>query len=395
MKPRAFAVFFLLLVNLFCTHAQDFRALADGVEYAQLTRQVRVLDSLQSTSPSTATMPCVVNLLRIDGAKATLQLVHAKDAAIGVETTSSLANRYNALAAVNAGFFRMTGIHAGDAAGVLQIDGKLLSEPFKERVACGIINRNGRTDAVFGHLRWQGEVQIGALRFGNNLGYALSGINRARDTNEMVLFTPEFHRTTLTSKNGLEIIVEQNVVTGLRDSVGSSLIPPDGIVVSCSGTGPSSARAWAKANVRVGMSVKVISQLEPLKSEHSRDFQAAEDIVGGVSQLLANGVIDLTWQREGAAEEFALARHPRTAIARTRDGRILLATVDGRQLGVSAGMTLLELAEMLKELGAVDAINLDGGGSTTMVVRGSIVNKTSDATGERTISDALLVFPRK
>jgi hypothetical protein len=396
MRQSHIAAFIVVnILSAVCLRAQDFRILADGVEYAQLTRQVRVLDSTQNTTQSTATMPCVVNLLRIDGVKAALQLVHAKDAAIGVETTSSLANRYNALAAVNAGFFSMKGILAGDAAGVLQIDGKLLSEPFKERAACGLITRNGSIDAVFGHLRWRGEVQIGTLRFGSNPAYALSGINRTRDTSEMVLFTPEFHRTTLTTTNGIEIIIEQGVVTGLRDSAGSSVIPPDGIVVSCSGTSPGSARAWAKANVRVGMSAKIISQLEPLKSEHSGGFQAAKDIIGGVSQLLTNGAIDLTWQREGAAEDFALGRHPRTAIARLRDGRILLATVDGRQLGVSAGMTLQELAEMLRDFGAVDAMNLDGGGSTTMVVRGSIFNKTSDPTGERAVSDALLVFLRK
>ncbi len=72
----------------------------------------------------------------------------------------------------------------------------------------------------------------------------------------------------------------------------------------------------------------------------------------------------------------------------------MLVTIDGRQPGESIGMPLTTLAELLIELGAVEAMNLDGGGSTTMVVQDKIVNRPSDATGERPVSDAILVFPK-
>jgi exopolysaccharide biosynthesis protein len=72
----------------------------------------------------------------------------------------------------------------------------------------------------------------------------------------------------------------------------------------------------------------------------------------------------------------------------------LLLVVDGRQPSVSVGMSLAELARLLIELGAHDGINLDGGGSTTMVVKGTVVNRPSDPTGERPVSDAILVLPR-
>jgi exopolysaccharide biosynthesis protein len=74
---------------------------------------------------------------------------------------------------------------------------------------------------------------------------------------------------------------------------------------------------------------------------------------------------------------------------------MLIATVDGRQPGVSVGMSLAELASLLLEFGASDAINLDGGGSTTMVVNGKLVNSPSDQTGERPVSDAILILPRR
>ena len=74
---------------------------------------------------------------------------------------------------------------------------------------------------------------------------------------------------------------------------------------------------------------------------------------------------------------------------------MLVATVDGRQPGVSAGMSLPELADLLLEFGGSEAINLDGGGSTTMVVNGKLVNNPSDQTGERPVSDAILMLPRR
>ena len=93
------------------------------------------------------------------------------------------------------------------------------------------------------------------------------------------------------------------------------------------------------------------------------------------------------------AGNFATDRHPRTAIAKTADGKLLMVTVDGRQPKISVGISLYSFAELLLELNAIDAINL-GGGSTTMVVKQKIVNRPSDQTGERPVSDAILVFSR-
>ncbi len=389
MTKQYIIILSVVLASVLCLNAQEYRTITDGVEYVQFTRQVRLND--------TAQLPTIVYALRIDGMKAALRLVHAKDAAIGLETTSSLAKRYNALAAVNSGFFGMKGNLAGDAAGVLKIDGKLLSEPFKERAACAFSDRSGRMIAAFGNVKWRGEVLLGNAFYFSELVlkilrpfHALSGINRQRDSTDLLLFTPEFHRTTLTNTEGLEIIVENGLVTSLRDSAGSTIIPANGFVLSCSGE----ARRWAKENVRAGMPLTIVSELEALNPQQTRRFRNAQHIVGGVSLLLTEGAITLTWQREGAAEDFALSRHPRTAIGRMTDGRLLLVAVDGRQIGVSHGMTLQELAELMKTLGATDAMNLDGGGSTTMVLQGAIVNKPSDATGERPVSDAILVFPR-
>ena len=111
--------------------------------------------------------------------------------------------------------------------------------------------------------------------------------------------------------------------------------------------------------------------------------------------MINNGRVAIAAEDEGIAARFVSDRHPRTAIAKTKDGQLLVVTVDGRQPGVSVGMSLTELADLLLEFEASEAINLDGGGSTTMVVNGKLVNSPSDQTGERPVSDAILIFPRK
>ncbi len=124
-------------------------------------------------------------------------------------------------------------------------------------------------------------------------------------------------------------------------------------------------------------------------------FSKAEDITNGVPRLIKNGKIEITWEQEKSSKAFVETRHPRTAVAKLKDGKFLMVTVDGRQPDFSVGMNLRELAELLLELGATDAMNLDGGGSTTMFLGGKIVNRPSDKEGERKVGDAILVTPRK
>ena len=94
---------------------------------------------------------------------------------------------------------------------------------------------------------------------------------------------------------------------------------------------------------------------------------------------------------EGTISRNAEMRHPRTSVGFSRDSSTLyILTVDGRSQA-SVGMTLVELASVMRELGAWQAMNFDGGGSTTMVVDGKVVNHPSDKEGERAVGNALLV----
>jgi hypothetical protein len=373
-KLSVFICVHLLTIFLFFSvSAQEFKTIRDGIEYAEMTR-------------GTQEEPIHVNLLRLDLTKVRLDVAHAMDAAIGLEKTSSIAARYGAFAAINAGFFRLdTSIFRGDATGVLQIDGKLFSESYERRTALLISNKAARTEVAFEKIT--SEIP---LEFNKGYIYPL-GINRQRADDDFVIYTPEFHRTTLTNENGTEIVVRRNKVVQVSEGKGSSPIPADGFVLSLSG----SYRKNIKKLPRIGAKIRYSGAAFGSSSGQNLGAVLNEDIVGGVPQLIKNGEIEITWEQEKSSKSFVETRHPRTAVAKLKDGKFLMVAVDGRQAGYSVGMNLNELAAFLLELGATDALNLDGGGSTTMFLDGKIVNRPSDKEGERSVSDAILVFPRK
>lgn len=121
------------------------------------------------------------------------------------------------------------------------------------------------------------------------------------------------------------------------------------------------------------------------------DGGGAAEVLGGYPELLDAGarVGDLLVE---ANPSFAASRHPRTAVAvSVEEPRLYLVVVDGRQGDYSTGMTLPELAELLEALGAEEALNLDGGGSSVLVVHGRAVSRPSDDAGERPVVNALLL----
>src|SRR5467141_5467738 len=155
--------------------------IAPGIEHLQITRGFK--------SEKEATGPWFINMLRIDLSQARLRLVHALDEAVGLETVSSMASRYGALAAVNSGYFRTTGTYRGDSVGTEVLNGKLLSESNNARAAIGFIERNGSQEVIFGHVKFEGQIVAGRRR------HEINGLNRPRADNELIVFTPEFHRT--------------------------------------------------------------------------------------------------------------------------------------------------------------------------------------------------------
>ena len=152
------------------------------------------------------------------------------------------------------------------------------------------------------------------------------------------------------------------------------------------------ARADGVAKIAEGDTVRVVLRAK----SPSKTYPSLSLLIGGWPRILKGGqnIAGLAANDEGTISRNAEVRHPRSAIGFSRDSStLILATVDGRQ-AASVGMTTVELAELMREFGAWDALNFDGGGSTTMVIKGRVVNKPADPTGERDVANALLVVRR-
>jgi hypothetical protein len=177
-------------------------------------------------------------------------------------------------------------------------------------------------------------------------------------------------------------------------SGGGSTVPANGAVLTATGVVRTSLRSAG-----VGAAVALDPAMRTAPPATSADAPA--HIVGAGPRLLAGGRVRVRSSAEGFSRlsapwfhgSFVAARHPRTLAGVRSDGSLLLVTVDGRRPGWSAGVTLREAARLMRSLGAREALNLDGGGSTAMAVRGRTVNRPSDPAGERPVSSALVVLP--
>jgi hypothetical protein len=173
---------------------------------------------------------------------------------------------------------------------------------------------------------------------------------------------------------------------GAVSAASGSSIPTEGAVLAAYGSG---LRAEEIQKMGEGDTVKILLATLPRIPRGVTPLM----IVGGWPRILRDGdnVADESATLEGTLSRNAEVRHPRTAVGFSRDSStLLLLTVDGRSEN-SGGMTLIELANVMRELGAWQAMNFDGGGSTTMVIDGRVVNHPSDKEGVRTVGNALLL----
>lgn len=123
-------------------------------------------------------------------------------------------------------------------------------------------------------------------------------------------------------------------------------------------------------------------------------WQQADDVIGGAGLLVEAGLPVTDFAVERMRDDFPVVRHPRSLIGVDGDDAVWLVAVDGRRPDHSVGMSFAELQRLCAYLGLRDALNLDGGGSTTLVVQGEVVNRPTDRTGPRAVSDAIVVMSR-
>lgn len=133
------------------------------------------------------------------------------------------------------------------------------------------------------------------------------------------------------------------------------------------------------------------------QSTLAEDWKDLEHIVGGTPLLVADGNLIEDYSSEQTLESFLIKNHPRTAVGIKGTGEWVFVVVDGRFFGFLGGMPIKELAEFMLEMGCTNALNLDGGGSSTMVLEGQVVNEPCGKIEENgkhveAVSDVFLIF---
>lgn len=401
------AVFFgcLLLLTLSPLHAQTaVKVLGEGVVLKQYVQPF-------------ADKPQIVNVLEVDLRKPDVRVeaalasgtVYRQDLTQGRETVSATVQRLGAVAGVNADFFPFT----GDPLGIHIQGGELVSEP-SQRVAFGM---TARREVIFGEVIVRGQVTPEG-----DEPLPLNGINRPIQANECLLITPRWGdlyplpngavALSLREMEGVPALdMTRRAKAGdLVDASATCSVPPDGALLVATGAQADRLKQWQSGTALtlrfwVDPSSQQIVLVPAPTREHAHlasrggfhrrseaEFWAqAAMAVGGGPWLLRNGEVLVDASREGFQSGFADKRHPRTAVGVTADGKLLLVTVDGRQ-AMSAGMTLHELARLMLDLGATDAINLDGGGSTTLAVRGGSVMNSPSGGKQRPVANSIVVY---
>ena len=363
---------------------------------------VEVAPGVQWTTIVSEAGPERINVLELDPAVVGGVLSNGRIA--GRERVSTMARRSGAVAGVNGGYFGPR----GDPVGVLAIDGQLLSEPVDGRSAL-LVGAGGATVAP---LRFRGSVTI------NGVTRLIDGLDRTRglvpacggrggdlptvrpnaaltctDASELGLLSPSYGARP-PREGGVEAVLRDGMVARVRGP-GTGPVPRDGLLLTGTGDAARFLRNAALPRSRAEVELRLTA------SGHALDLSQQTLMVGGGPRLLRGGRVSVTAKAEGFAPPqapaffgtFVAARQPRTLAGVRTDGTVLLVTVDGRRPGWSAGMTLREAARLMRSLGAHDALNLDGGGSSTMTVRGEVVNRPSDRAGERAVSDGVYALP--
>jgi len=319
-------------------------------------------------------------------------------------TTSTLARmhtyeQHRVVGAINGSFFHMD---SGKPAYLLVKDDRIInlgavsydSNDYMHTPAAFGITKDGKAIAD--------KFQLTMTLSHHGKSYQIDSFNRSRDSNESILYTSSYrYPKTRTNPYGLEVVVTnvtrridgeaklgetiKGKVTSIRPygQSTSATIPKNGFVISAHGETVDMIRDLA-----IGDEVELTINID-------NRWRGSKFIMASGPLLVQRGKVQMTIDENSPR---AYERYPRSAVAVDATGtRVFFVTVDGRQSGYSNGMTLKEFAEYIVRLGGYQAINLDGGGSTTLVARkhgdtfSTVVNSPSDGR-ERAVSSVLEVI---
>jgi hypothetical protein len=315
----------------------------------------------------------------------------------GSETVTDIAKRTNAIVALNGGFFDfcISNPFLYYVAQIinlelcrnwyplypvfcLKIKNKWLSLSHKD---AGIIGWKEDMSTVCADITktvWS--LDIAEKKF------PIKALNKPH-VSDAALYTYSFGKfTPKRRKKHIEIIIDNGCVKNILYGRGKTIIPEHGFVYAL------------EANSQIIKTIK-IGQTVIIKQEYSNmmcDWNNMDYLLASTPLLIKDGkIIDAVLH--GRADFFTHF-HPRSAVGVREDGKWILVVVEGRNKE-SRGVTLLELAQCMYAFGCKNALNLDGGGSSAMVIKQKLINNPSGSSfgivrEERAVANALLVMPR-
>ena len=280
-------------------------------------------------------------------------------------TVSRIAEDNHAYAAVNGGFFAAQ----GPPLGLLVIDGEWIKAPLYNRAVLGI-TRDGKFHIA--NVGFDGAVEFEGLGM-----LPLDRLNEGHvNGDSVVAYTPRWGPVVVGAPDKTRLAVNaEGLVVAIYPPLVDAPMPPGGFFVSGNGQ-----RATTLAGIAQGTKVR-------LRLETSPRWPGLWQAIGGGPLLVADGRVVVNGKAERFRDDVVVGCRPRSAVGLTARGEVVLVAVE------TPGMTLRELATALVKMGVALAMNLDGGGSTALVVNGRLLNAPGDGC-ERAVSNALLVVKR-
>lgn len=371
------------------------KALAPGVTLTTIRRGEG--KARKGRIASTRNGPWLVNVLTIDPAQADGRLATTYGRSLtSLERTTDLTKRAKALAGVNGSFFALKADkrYAGLPVGLTIRDGRVLSKPSGTSQEVTLALDSQQNALRIGRFAWSGQVRsrsgTGSLTLNrvNSPPSVERGCARKKalakprcaGSGQLAEFTPDFAGRTPVGP-GAEAVLD-------RGGCLVRMVPHRGVRLRGAQTSLQATGAMA-ARLRKLMQQGCVETEQSVRNRYGWELplRAGVSAVTGRFRLMRDGRIVLSDRKVSI-----FGRNPRTIAGVDPDGRVMLVTIDGRQAR-SVGATLWEAARVARSLGMWDAINLDGGGSTTMAVRGRVVNRPAGS--ERSVADALVWLAAK
>ncbi|MDR2529089.1 MAG: phosphodiester glycosidase family protein [Synergistaceae bacterium] len=329
-------------------------------------KPVRLLPSVRNVNLEN--QPFYWALLTIDPSRYALSPITPPEGITTLAPLSTMARASGARAAINAGFFSVSGRNVGFPIGTLRIGRMLVNKPYQGRTCLGW---NTEQRAAFGEVAWSGKARL------ESGWLAIDTLNHFVKGNSVTLYNVFYGRFTPVHAQAAEVVVENGRCVAVTLG-GGTPIGPGRYVLSGYGANAALLAGGLKPGDKVS--------IESVFNEGDALWSGMDNIIQAGPYLIRNGEVRI--EPEGFPNSLLNLRHPRSVMGLTGKGQWVFFVGDGRDGTHSAGFTLGEVANILRMKGLTYALNLDGGGSTQLMVGGKIYNSPSEKR-ERSISYAV------